>query len=133
LQHCVALVLLHGAPTLADFREDALQAPDLVALRAKVSVVEDVQMTASFPAHYAASLTVTLQDGRRFTHQQQDAKGDPERPLTHEEIVGKARMLLVAAGASNVESLIDATLALPMLRNVSNWTSQWAQSWKAAA
>lgn len=133
LQHGVALTLLCGAPTMADFQVDALAVPAVAALRSKVSVIEDVQMTAAFPAHYAASLEVTLQDGRRLSHHQRDAKGDPELPLSNEEIVDKARMLLRAAGVTQPEQLIDATCALPTTQRVRDWTALWSHAWRAAA
>jgi 2-methylcitrate dehydratase PrpD len=131
LQHSIAITLLRGlageAPQLADFAVLNLDVANAVALRERVSVVEDAQLTATFPNHYAARVTVTMVDGKVLTHLQEDAWGDPELPLSQEGLQAKFFMLFEAAGVERVitNMLLTATLALPTSAIVSDWTALW--------
>lgn len=114
LQHAAAVVLLRGAPGLSDFTPAAIADPMVVALREHVDVAEDIEATARFPAHFGATVTLQLSDGREQTSSVTDAWGDPEWPLTPVEIRAKALRLMAAGGLEqdHAEGLADATLAL---------------------
>jgi 2-methylcitrate dehydratase PrpD len=128
LQHCVAVVLLRGAPTMADFDEAGFRDPLISRLRERVYVIEDATMTRQFPQHYAAAITIMMRDGKSLSHHQADAKGDPELPLSTDEIIAKARALLGVSGIADVEKLINATLNLAATTHVTNWTKAWRSS-----
>jgi len=132
LQHCAAVVFANahnlGNPTLADFQPAQLQLEPVVRLRKLVEVRENAEMSKQFPAHYQASITVTHGDGRVVTHLQHDAKGDPEVPLSTDEITAKARMLMTSAEVLDVETLIAATLAIAAETLVANWTKRWTHA-----
>lgn len=114
LQHAAAVVLLRGAPRLADFDVPAARAADVAALRHRVFLGEDPAMTARYPAHFGAAMRITLDDGSVHEHMVGDALGDPENPLTSDALCAKARMLLQASGYSGdeAETMIRASLAL---------------------
>jgi 2-methylcitrate dehydratase PrpD len=114
LQHASAVVLMRGVPTLADFDTDAAADPAVAALRAKVELRDEGSFTQPYPAHFGASVRVERRDGSVVSHDIPDALGDPENPLSTEQICGKARMLLASASYSPAEAdgLIAAALAL---------------------
>jgi 2-methylcitrate dehydratase PrpD len=131
LQHSVAITLLRGlageVPQLVDFAVSNLDVSSVVALRERVSVVEDAEQTAAFPNHYAARVTVTFNHGEVMSHLQEDAWGDPELPFSQEGLQAKFVMLFDAAGVERAitQTLLTATLALPTAINVSGWTALW--------
>lgn len=125
LQHCVAVVLTEGAPWLAQFYVENLGTAEVVALRNKITVRSSAEFTARFPYHYGAHLRVTLADGRVIEHQQFDALGDPELPLTPVQIAHKARLLLTQARTVDVNGLIMATLALADGGSIQAFTAKW--------
>jgi 2-methylcitrate dehydratase PrpD len=131
LQHSVAITLLRGLagdlPQLGDFSVASLGLTNVVALRERVSVVEDADLTTAFPNHYAARVTVAVASGEVFTHFQSDAWGDPELPLSQEGLQAKFFMLFDAAGVDRVitHMLLSATKALPTSAKVSDWTALW--------
>ena len=131
LQHSVAVALLRGMaggkPMLADFVSGSLHAEDLVALRKRVTVVEDSAMSAQFPRHYGAGVSVAFADGTIVSHQQADAWGDPELPLSNEALITKFVELLWASDvdALTARDLVTATLALATAGSVSKWTALW--------
>jgi hypothetical protein len=68
---------------------------------------------------------LTMLDGSVMDHQQNDAKGDPELPMSQHDIEIKAHMLLQAAGAHNNGQLIAATLKLYDAKSLHAWTQLW--------
>jgi 2-methylcitrate dehydratase PrpD len=128
LQHCAALVLASGKPTLADFVHSQLQLASIITLRERVEVRENAEMSQQFPAHYQALIRVTHRDGSVVTHTQLDAKGDPELPLSKDEITAKARMLMTVAEVSDIEEIIAATLAMAQSKSVKDWTQRWSHA-----
>jgi 2-methylcitrate dehydratase PrpD len=111
LQHAVAVTLLDGKPPLEAFDPPALARADLAALRARVTVAEDPALTRAYPAHFGASVAVTLADRTTLREAVPDALGDPENPLDEAAIVAKARMLMDSAGVAP-DAIVAAALAL---------------------
>jgi 2-methylcitrate dehydratase PrpD len=130
LQHCVAVALLRGAPTLADFQPGARADPNLAALRARVRLREDPEMTAAFPARMSARLTLRDLSGHVHTAACRDAPGDPEDPLPEAELRDKARRNLRSGGVAPeaAEALIDTCHALPLATDLAALRAALAQA-----
>lgn len=105
LQHAVAVVVARGVPTLADFEPDAIAA--LAGVRAGISVREDPAITARYPDHFGA--TVRSGGDREALV---DTLGDPERPLSRDGVIDKARALFAWGGLDPVLAERALTLAL---------------------
>lgn len=105
LQHAIAVVTTRGAPTLSDFEPDAIAA--LADARAMVSVAADPSITARYPQHFGAS--VISGSGRETLV---DTLGDPERPLSIDGIVAKARALFDWGGLSTTHAIDGVAIAL---------------------
>ena len=114
LQHVAALVLARGMPRLGDFQTAVIADPVIAGLRTRVDVVEDPEATARFPAHYGASVALSLDDGRVIKAAVVDAWGDPEWPLGVDELRAKALELMAWGGfpSERAVRLADAALAL---------------------
>ncbi|MEL7541207.1 MAG: MmgE/PrpD family protein, partial [Pseudomonadota bacterium] len=93
LQHSVATTLLRGAPELTDFSAEAIQDPDLSALREKVHVEIGQTYEDQYPARFGAEVSA---DGK--TSLVEDALGDPENPVSEDQIRQKAHKLMMAGG-----------------------------------
>lgn len=91
LQHCVAVALLRGAPTLDDFEMPAIENADLSALREKVRVRVGPDFDARYPQRFGAAVSTAAQSCIV-----DDALGDPENPVRAEEIMQKAETLMAA-------------------------------------
>ena len=55
----------------------------------RVSCVEDSELDRAFPKQWPASVQMVTEDGRRFSTRIDYPKGDPENPLTWEELLSK--------------------------------------------
>ena len=86
LKYVVATALTHGSVRLAAFEEDRLNDPLTRELMKKVAVELDPQLDATFPAQRAARVRIQLENGRSEEHLQPTRKGDPDMPLSDQEL-----------------------------------------------
>ncbi len=114
LQHAAAAAWIHGDADLERFTPAAIAEPAIAALRGQVRVREDAGATTRYPARFGASALAVLVDGSRLEAEVPDALGDPERPVTREQIEAKARNLMTWGGLSAAASdrLVAACMGL---------------------
>lgn len=113
LHSMVASALVHGSVRLSAFEPARLQDPATRALMRRITKALDPQVDAGFPQRRAARVTITLHDGRRFTHWQSDRKGDPELPLTDADLEDKLLELASPViGAPSARALLERLWAL---------------------
>jgi len=112
LQHAVAVALHEGKPPLLAFELPAIASPELAALRARTTLVEDPSFTRAYPFHFGSAVEITLADGTVLHESVPDALGDPENPLSDDAILVKATMLLGSAGVARPDTVIAAALAM---------------------
>lgn len=113
VQYCVARALLDGSLDLAHFDDHRIGEPAVRDLMARTSVRFDPSLDARYPREFPAEVTVALRDGRRSSQSVGSPKGDPESPLTPEELADKFRALLGgSAYAARGEALITQVVGL---------------------
>jgi 2-methylcitrate dehydratase PrpD len=89
LQYCTAALLFTGGVSLAAFTPQMLSRADLRAFMSKVTVEEDADIAARYPAQRQARLKIELTSGEVIEHFQPTRKGDPDDPLTDAELFEK--------------------------------------------
>ncbi|ARU88909.1 MmgE/PrpD family protein [Pseudomonas sp. M30-35] len=89
MQYCVAAQLVLGGVRLSAFDADNLDRSDIRELMKKVAVDEAVDLTAGYPRKRMARLKIKLNSGQEIEHFQATRKGDPEDPLTDDELIAK--------------------------------------------
>lgn len=115
IPHALAAMLLWGEPTLLHYEGAALADPRVATLRERVSLHDDVAIQARYPAQYGARMRLVFAGGEVLQAEVADTYGDPACPMPHEALVGKARMLMHAAGWSTarITAALEACAALP--------------------
>ncbi|GIU11758.1 MmgE/PrpD family protein [Shewanella glacialipiscicola] len=94
IQHAVACLLVFGEPKLWHYQAEARADERVVAMRRKITLFLDTDIEANYPRHYGASVCMQLTaEPLAFNHQHQDTLGDPERPLSQQQIMDKADYL----------------------------------------
>jgi 2-methylcitrate dehydratase PrpD len=86
VKYTVATALTHGSVRLAAFSPERLNDPATRALMRRIRLSIDPELDSAFPGKRAARITVRLRDGRSAQYLQPTRKGDPEAPLTNEEL-----------------------------------------------
>ena len=93
LSYCVALAALGRQVDLAAFAPEGLRDPELRAMMGRIEVALDGEAEAAFPAMRSARVAVMTRDGQVRSHRQPTRRGDPDLPLSDEEIGAKFHML----------------------------------------
>jgi 2-methylcitrate dehydratase PrpD len=109
---CVALALVTGKAGLTEFSMENVSEKKIASLTRLVSVHADEEMTARLPAVRPAEVEVRTSDGATYRKRVSLPKGEPENPVTDEELKDKVRSLLAYAGVSPTtsESIIRTVL-----------------------
>ena len=92
--YSVALGIVKGNAGYEDFNEANLQDSDILGLTHKVFVFEDEQLTEQSPAIRGARVIISLKNGKEYENSVLYPKGEPENPISYEEIRQKASSLL---------------------------------------
>lgn len=111
LPHAAAALITYGHTRYSAFTEAIVHDPAIMALRRRVRIAEDPELTALVPRLKPARVTVTLKDGRQCTRYCESARGDFQQPYEEAEIRDKFRelvgLVLTPEGAAAVEDAID--------------------------
>lgn len=117
LQHCVNIALLNGIVDFESFNE--YQRTRASETSTETSVIATSEYNDAYPERWGATVRVTSPSGETLTATRKDCKGDPQSPLSHQEIELKAKMVLSNAEPSDIpENLIKQIIALPDAHNV---------------
>jgi len=84
-----AVAMVRGQVSPDDVMEQSFSDPEIKRLAAGMSVVESDAYNAAFPANRISSVTLTLKNGEKLTSGDTEALGDPENPVTEEEVKAK--------------------------------------------
>jgi 2-methylcitrate dehydratase PrpD len=111
LPHVAACLVARGNTGYDEVDDSALQDPAIKALRHRVHISEDPEMTRALPASRPARVTVILKDGRQITRSCDSPRGDCLNPYDESEIRLKFRQLaglaLTPQGLAEVERAVD--------------------------
>ncbi|HUA19825.1 MAG TPA: MmgE/PrpD family protein [Bryobacteraceae bacterium] len=116
-----AVALLDGAAGLDQFTMQKIRSPRVREVMAKVALVKDARLEETFPKEWPARVTIETEDGRRLEKFVRYPKGDPENPLSWDEMAAKFRSLAGAVlSEERCSVIIDAIssakpAALPVL------------------
>ncbi|MCC6177165.1 MAG: MmgE/PrpD family protein [Chloroflexi bacterium] len=89
VQYCTARALVDGALRLTDFSDDRIAEAEVRDLMQRTSVRLDPALDARYPREFPAEVRLTLRDGRTVAATVGSPKGDPENPLSHQELTDK--------------------------------------------
>jgi 2-methylcitrate dehydratase PrpD len=101
--YAVALAIVKGSAGYADYNEANLDDYNIKLITRKVRIIEDENLTAQSPAVRGAKVTIYLKDGNVYEAPCLYPKGEPEHPLTQEELELKFRGLAMYGGLNEAE------------------------------
>jgi 2-methylcitrate dehydratase PrpD len=119
LQHMIAVMVIDKTVTFKSAHDKArMQDSATLRERGKVNLIPDEQLERLMPLRVAI-VDVKLKDGAHLTQRVDNVRGTPKNPMTHDEIVAKARDLIAPLlGEAQCTSLIEKLLNLERLKNV---------------
>jgi 2-methylcitrate dehydratase PrpD len=109
--HAAATLIVRGGLNFSKLDESSLKDPAISALRHKIFMTEDPNMTAVGPALKPARVTVTLTDGRKAAAECENSKRDSRRsdpePQLREKFRELAGTVLPSEGVHQIERAVD--------------------------
>jgi len=121
LPYCIAVAVATGNVLPSDFEEDALRDPLVWSLLEKIRVVANPEIDALFPKVKRAIVTIKTSNGE-FKKQEDFAKGQPERPLSDEEIISKFKANSEKKiSSSRMEKIVKAIQELENIDNIEDY------------
>ena len=121
LPYCIAVAVAKGNVLPSDFEEDALRDPLVWSLLDKIKVVANPEIDALFPKIKRAIVTIKTSQGA-YKKQEYFAKGQPERPLSDEEIISKFKANSEKKiSPSRMEDIIKATKELENINEIEEY------------
>ena len=88
-----AVALTDRAAGLDQFTGDSFHSPQIKTLMGKVVLQKDRRIEKNFPEEWPAIVEVYLTNGKKFKKRVRYPKGDPENPLTWQELSAKFESL----------------------------------------
>lgn len=103
-----------------------ISSQDMKNLMSRVYCVEDSEIEKDFPRKWPAKVIVTTHDNQTYRAQMEHPKGDPENPLSWEEIIQKYRNLTAPVFADKKSSgIVDSVRDLENVTDVKGLINSW--------
>ena len=119
LKYVVATALVHGSTRLKAFMPERLACKETRALMTCIDLTVDPEIDARFPNRRAARVAIETRDGKRADHFQADRKGDPELPLSDQDLAEKfAELADPVIGPEKAAALLARLLGLEREQHV---------------
>lgn len=121
LPYCIAVAVAKGNVLPSDFEEDALRDPLVWSLLDKIKVVANPEIDLLFPKIKRAIVTIKTSKGE-YKKQEDFAKGQPERPLSEEELISKFKANAEKkVSSSKMEDIVKATQELENINKTEDY------------
>jgi 2-methylcitrate dehydratase PrpD len=104
-----AVALTYRAAGLDQFSDQNIRSQQIRSLMGKVVMVKDIRIEKNFPVEWPAIVQVHLTNGKQFEKYVRFPKGDPENPLTWQELSAKFRSLATRVFPKTIcDQIIDS-------------------------
>lgn len=110
----VAVAMEYGKAGISEFCDESISEPRITSLTTKVHVIADDNLTSLVPEKRVAIVNVITNDGRVYTERVDLPKGEPENPLSKEELEEKFISLAMYGG----KTMREANLILRYVWNI---------------
>jgi 2-methylcitrate dehydratase PrpD len=103
-----AVAIVHRAAGLDQFTLDQVRSPEVRKLMEKVALVRDARLEQTYPREWPARVWIRTRNGETHEKFVRYPKGDPENPLSWDEMAAKFRALAgPVLGAERCSQIIE--------------------------
>jgi 2-methylcitrate dehydratase PrpD len=110
-----AVAILFGKASVDEYTAENFNSPEVREMMSRVRCVSDEDIEKEFPKKWPARAMITTRSGKRFSTKIEYPKGDPENPLTWQELIDKFTGL--AAPVYSNERISEIIAAVRALEN----------------
>ena len=116
LAYLIATAIVHGSVRLDAFSDERLNDPTTESLIDRVDLYLDPDIDATFPGVRSAKIRIETVGGQVLEHFQPTRKGDPDMPLSDDELSSKFSELVAPVTGNGVaQALLDRCWSLKTL------------------
>jgi 2-methylcitrate dehydratase PrpD len=105
-----AVATLFGKASVDEYNPENFSSPAVREMMSRVRCVSDEEIEKEFPKKWPARATITTRDGQKFSTKVEYPKGDPENPLSWQELIDKFTVLASPVYSSERISEIVSTV-----------------------
>jgi 2-methylcitrate dehydratase PrpD len=127
IPYALALVILKHKVWIEEFDEKLLHDDEILGLAQKVRVYLDEELDKLYDSKWPALVEIELEDGKKYSSQVDWPKGEPEVPMTDEEIrrkfvsiastvIGKDKADRVLSVIEDLENLSEISVLAELMR-----------------
>ena len=116
----VAVALQYGAVGISEFSDEHIRSDAVRRLMSRTLVSADEGYSRAFPHQTSARLTITLNNGRTLIGEVNQPKGDPQNPLSDDDVRNKFINLTLSSHfpEARAHKIYDAVMQLPNSPNL---------------
>jgi len=121
LPYCVAVAVKYKKVGLDEFTIDRVKDKEIKTLMQKVQLRVDKTLSSLYPQKWTCIMEIETKDGKKYEGRVDFPRGEPENPLSQEQIEDKFEKLAskVLPG-KNIKQIISAISNLEKIKNISD-------------
>ncbi|HZS79575.1 MAG TPA: MmgE/PrpD family protein [Ktedonobacteraceae bacterium] len=123
LPYMVAVALLDGDVSPAQYAPERIVSEDVQSLLRKVTIRPNEEFSNRFPAEMPCRVQITLKDGRQLSVEKQDYEGFYTRPMSWKQAVAKFERLATSYTSTDQCTAIVETVASVETKEVEQLTA----------
>jgi len=118
-----AVALLYRKAGLGEFHLLKIRSEEVKQMMKRVECVADPDLEKTFPKQWCATAEISTKDGKRYFTKVEYCKGDPENPLSWDELIEKFNDLTHSLMSKNQRfKIINQVRNLEMIRDLQKWS-----------
>lgn len=103
IPYSVAVALINKSANMEDYSAENISNEDILDLAKKVNVRDSEELTRLCPDRRVSKVSVLLKDGTEIKQRVDYPKGEPENPLSQQDLEDKFRRLAMYGGLTTAE------------------------------
>ena len=120
-----AAALLYGRAGLKEFQPSTIRSKPVGEMMRKVECIVDPELDRTFPQQWRATAEILTQDGKQYSTTVEYPKGDPENPLSWEEMIERFHDLTGQIMKKDQRlKIVEAVQKLDGVKDMRKWSSQ---------
>jgi 2-methylcitrate dehydratase PrpD len=118
-----AVAILYNKAGLGEFHLSKIRSEDVRQMMRKVECFVDPELDKTFPKQWCATAEIFTKNGQRYFTKVEYCKGDPENPLTWEELIEKFHDLSHRVMTKEKRlKIVDQVKNFEKIRDVKKWS-----------
>ncbi len=118
-----AVAVLYRKAGLGEFHLSKIRSDEVKQMMRRVECVTDPDLEKTFPKQWCATAEISTKDGKRHFTKVEYCKGDPENPLSWDELIEKFHDLSHSLFSKDQRSqIIDQVRNLEVVRDLRKWS-----------